>query len=102
MLLHRYVLEADMEIEEVRHLNDCVVLSKLRLMPPNMITRMLRLNLLARLAVKGEKQVWHMLLLAAPSPTSWLSVVARDLKSISQLSPFEDMVGWTIFNGCSI
>ena len=59
MLLYRYVLEADMEIEEVRHLNDCVVLSKVRLMPPTMIIRMLRLKLLARLASKGEEQVWH-------------------------------------------
>ena len=37
-----------------------------------------------------------MLLLAAPSPTSWLSVVARDLKSISLLPPFKDMAGWSL------
>ena len=88
MRVYRFLLEADHEEEEARHMNDVSVLSKLALPPAVSIIRMLRLKLFSRLAVKGTKDVWHAILLAKPSTNSWLTVVHKDLRALTSRTPF--------------
>lgn len=95
MMVYRMLLEADMQVEKIRHLNDLEVLARLRVLPPMVILRLFRLKLAAKLVRSAPPPTWHLLCVASKNPGSWLEAVAKDLNHLGRLPQFKDQAGFT-------